>query len=271
MAATFAEQYSMIISKSLEQIPSLKPPIGLTIGTFDGVHLGHQSLFCSLREKVSSQGTVAALTFSNHPSELFNGHAPTLQLCTLEHKLKLLQAFGVDFVLLLPFDQQLAKKPFDLFLQDLKSHIGFSYLVLGEEASFGKNREGKPEAVKALASRLQFQVEYIAKTQMDKAPVSSGRIRKALQMGNFDAVEALLGRPYSILIDLEQCPLRNGSIPLSNLCLPPPGEYRIQVKTTQTTIACSAILNSNQLSFQYNCSNPIELKGLIEIFFLQNS
>lgn len=219
----------MIICRSLNEIPSLPQPIGLSIGSFDGVHLGHQALFQFLRNKVTDQGTVAALTFANHPSQVFNGHAPTLQLCTLEHKLKLFKELCIDLVILIEFNAKFAQQPFDLFLKELRQHLPFSYLALGEDARFGKDRQGTSDAVKTLAPLLDFEVKYLDKTLWKDLPISSGRIRKALQEGNLDEVASLLGRNYSVFSSLNK---RQGhyEIAASNLCLPPDGIYPMKVQ-----------------------------------------
>ncbi|MBS0652834.1 MAG: FAD synthetase family protein [Verrucomicrobia bacterium] len=256
----------MIICRNLSEIPSLPKPIGLSIGSFDGVHLGHQALFQFLRQKVSSDGTVAALTFANHPSQLFNGHAPTLQLCTLEHKLKLFKELGIDLVILIEFNAEFAKKPFDEFLKELKQRLPFSFLALGEDARFGKDRQGKPEAVKALAPFLNFEVEYLTKTLWKDQPISSGRIRKALQEGNLAEVSALLGRAYSVFSPLSNKEGRY-EVAASNLCLPPDGIYPIQIRGIELPLQSQAAVYNGTKTIRLDISinvpsiseNPIEI------------
>lgn len=256
----------MIICHTLSEIPSLPQPIGLSIGSFDGVHLGHRALFEFLRQKVSSQGTVAALTFANHPSQLFNSHAPTLQLCTLEHKLKLFKELGIDLVILIEFNAEFANKPFDVFLKELKERLSFAFVALGEDGCFGKDRQGKPEAVKLLAPLLDFEVEYLNKILWKDEPISSGRIRKALQEGNLAKVSALLGRSYSVFSPLSK---KNGhyEVTASNLCLPPDGIYPMTVQGIVPTLQGQAEVYNGTKTIRLDFSiktpslseNPIEI------------
>ncbi len=258
----------MIICHTLSKIPSLPKPIGLSIGSFDGVHLGHQALFRFLRQKVSSQGTVAALTFANHPSQLFNGHTPTLQLCTLEHKLKLFKELGIDLVILIEFNAEFAKQPFDAFLKELKQGIPFSFLALGEDACFGKDRQGKPDAVKALAPLLDFEVKYLNKMLWKDQPISSGRIRKALQEGNLAEVSALLGRSYSVFSSLSN---KNGryEVTASNLCLPPDGIYPMKVEGIVPTLQGQAAIYNGTKTIQldFSVKTPFLSESPVEILF----
>jgi riboflavin kinase/FMN adenylyltransferase len=256
----------MIVAHSLEKIPSPSRPIGLTIGTFDGVHLGHQALFRHLRNRIGSAGTLAALTFSNHPSELWNHQAPTPFLCTVEHRLKLFEKIGVDLVILLTFDAAFSKKPFNSFLQELKTYLPFTFLILGEGASFGKGRQGTPETVKALAPRLGFAVEYLPKTLEGSQPVSSGRIRQSIQRGDLAATTALLGRPYSIFATFsKQDEAYEAKLP--TLCLPPNGCYPVQVFDSHSTLSGEVQIVEKTIRLSLtDLQRPISEKS-IEILF----
>ena len=268
MATTLADEHWMIICQSYQAIPSLPEPmpepIGLSIGTFDGVHLGHQALFQLLRQKVSPKGSVAALTFTQHPSQFFNVHAPTRLLCTLEHKLELLKALGVNLVILIEFNAAFAQQPFDQFLKEIKQHLPFSYLALGQNACFGKDRQGKPEAVKALEPHLHFEVNYLDKMVWDDQPISSGRIRNALQQGKLTEVASLLGRPYSVLAPLV---VASGSLTMdtTDLCLPPDGTYSIRMGALQGEAVVSGKMNAIRLNFSTDPQLPSGSR--VEIIF----
>lgn len=155
----------------------------LTIGFFDGVHLGHQTLLKRLR----THPHATILTFSNHPKDLFNPPAPPL-LLPLSEKIALLKTYA-DEVIVLPFNHELANTPFDTLL----SQFDLSHLILGTGSVFGKNREGDEAAVRQYA-KGQFTVEYISKTLFEGEPISSSRIRKALASGNTNLAKQLLGR-----------------------------------------------------------------------------
>ena len=185
----------MLIVKELEEIPSLPHPIGLTIGSFDGVHLGHQKLLQELKKR---SATTAALTFSNHPAEVLSHRPLAPAITSLEEKLELLEKMGIDLVILLKFSDDLVKLPFDEFLKKIRVKLPFALLLLGEGAAFGSGKRGDEEAVKALARELNFQADYLPKQLIDGRPISSGWIREALSQGDLPLVKKLLGRKYDI-------------------------------------------------------------------------
>lgn len=156
----------------------------LTIGFFDGVHLGHQALLKKLKNHPHS----TILTFTNHPQSLFNPPPPPL-LIPLNEKIELLKQYA-DEVIALPFTLELAATPFE----ELLSQFELAHLILGQNSAFGKNREGDEEKVKLYAKENNFTVEYIDKLFLDGEPVSSSRIRKALANKNHQLVNQLLGR-----------------------------------------------------------------------------
>ncbi len=180
----------MLIISDLNNIPPLPQPCGLTVGSFDGVHLGHLALLRHLRGKIGPNGTLAVLTFSNHPAEYFG--RPVRLICSLEERLKLLKQAGVNLVILLEFNKELASKTYDQFLSEIHQKFPFSYLVLGKGSAFGYQRQGTEENIKKLN---YFNSDYIDKTTIDGEVVSSGKIRKYLEEKNMPAASKLLGRP----------------------------------------------------------------------------
>ncbi len=156
----------------------------LTIGFFDGVHLGHRALLKKLR----AHPHTTILTFSNHPQSLFKPPAPPL-LIPLEEKLTLLKPFA-DELIVLPFTLEFAATPFDQLLDS----FDLSHIVLGAGSVFGKNREGNEEAVRKYAEKKKIHVEYLPKFQWMNEPVSSSRIRRALAAGDQQLAQQLLGK-----------------------------------------------------------------------------
>lgn len=249
----------MHIITDLNQIPPLPLPVGLTIGTFDGMHLGHQALLHQLQQHTIG-GTQAVFTFSNHP-------IGTPQLCTLEHKLEQLRQLDISLVLLFSFNPQFASQPFDLFLTQLHQKLPFSYLLLGEGAAFGKDRQGTPERIKALSKTLPFTVEYLPKLLIQGFPVSSARIRQALQAGELSLVHQLLGRAYSVLAPLSS----NQIINLSSLCLPPSGIYDILIhlSSKENPVHGQGILSKETLQLEIKMPKPIISSNPIEVEFIR--
>ena len=171
-----------------EDIPKLEPPINFTIGTFDGVHLGHQML---IKELVKERS--ALLTFSNHPLSFFKPDLPIKELMTLEQKCAVFEKLGVDLVIALPFDKGLADLTYDAFVKKLRTRIPFTKLILGKGACFGKGARGDEKALTALGKDEGFETLYLDKKIVDGAPVSSMRIRSLIDEGNSKSAKKLLG------------------------------------------------------------------------------
>ncbi|MCP5509066.1 MAG: FAD synthetase family protein [Chlamydiales bacterium] len=184
----------MLTVTTIDDIPQkLDTPIAVTLGSYDGIHLGHQSIFKRLKQLGK---TSVVVTFSNHPSEVLTpGHIVQL-IYPPETKLKLIEALGIDLTVLLPFTLETASNTYDQFLLKLRQKLPFDYLILGEDARLGKGRTGTPDAIRALAQNQGFSVEYLPKLEKDGGPVSSGRIRKLLSAGAITEASHLLGRPY---------------------------------------------------------------------------
>jgi riboflavin kinase/FMN adenylyltransferase len=178
------------IYRFLTQIPTLKPPISLTVGVFDGVHLGHKAL---LKELTSNHGSSVVLTFSNHPSEIFNPGEKKQMLTTVEEKCALFKSLKVDHVVILPFTKEIAEMSYQMFLEQIHRSLPFHYLYIGENDAFGKNRQGTKEAIVAFAPTLGFSPRYVPKLKDGEEIISSTLIRKYLKAGKKERAEALLG------------------------------------------------------------------------------
>jgi len=216
----------MKIVHSFSEIPPFRKPCGLTLGAFDGIHLGHQHLIHRLRQKISPKGTLGILTFRNHPNHVLKNKAQPPLLCTFEHKIKLLEKLGVDMLIVLPFTEETAKQTYEQFLREIKQFFPFSFFVLGKGASFGKGREGDEPRIKALQNTMGFEVEYVEKLIYQQEAISSARVRESIQRGDFSSASAMLGRPYSIYSFLQKTEdPTQGFMDVKGLCLPPEGMY----------------------------------------------
>lgn len=223
----------MLLVTDLKDTPRLSEPCGLTIGSFDGVHLGHQALLHHLKSNLPVNGTVAVFTFLNHPSHLFTPERPVRLICPPLQKVKHLTDSGVGIVFLIPFTPKFANIPFKEFLTHLKMQLNFSSLALGTGAAFGRNKEGDETHVRKLSQELDFRIDYLPKVMIGNAPVSSGRIRSAILQGAFHEVQACLGRPYSLMGRLHE-EKDFFHFPLPGICLPPEGIYPIRLKVSST-------------------------------------
>jgi riboflavin kinase/FMN adenylyltransferase len=167
--------------------------VAVTIGNFDGVHLGHEHLLNILKNKGKQ---TALLTFSNHPITLLKPHIPYKPLFSIEHNIKLLEPF-IDHLIIVPFTQAFADQDYVAFVKKLKKHLQFSYLVLGKGSVLGKDRMGTQERIELLAKSLDFQVEYVQKISIDGQIVSTSNIKKALEQNHLEEACKMLGYNYS--------------------------------------------------------------------------
>jgi riboflavin kinase / FMN adenylyltransferase len=181
----------MIIAKQLQDIPPVPAPIALTIGTYDGVHLGHQYLFQELKK----YGTADVLTFSNHPAEVLNPHTAPPLIDTLDQKIRRLENNGIDLAVIIPFTTELSSLSYDTFLKQVREHLPFTHLILGEGAVIGNRGQGTEKNIRALAKELDFEAIYLPKFTLDGEVVSSRKIRQLIETGNFEQAFNLLGRP----------------------------------------------------------------------------
>lgn len=172
----------------------------VTIGNFDGVHLGHQAILRQLTDQAAATGLPAVvITFEPHPQEYFSPATAPVRLTRLREKLVALEGHGVDRVLCLEFDQRLAAMSAQAFIQDiLVEKLGIRYLVVGDDFRFGRNREGDFTLLQRAGSQYGFQVANTHTYIVDGQRVSSTRVREALARGDLELASRLLGRPYVI-------------------------------------------------------------------------
>lgn len=224
------------VIKRLQDYTSPRYPLVLTIGNFDGMHRGHCAVLKHALSLAEQEGEVVALTFCNHPSEVLRPDQPTKLLCTLPHKLRLLQQFGIDKIVLLPFTRYLAQHSAGSFVEHIRQFIPFSHLVLGHDATLGRDRQGDRTTMQTLGMEWGFHVHYLEEYRYEGKSVSSTCIREALLQGDFMQVEELLNRPYSIYASVvtgegkgRQLGFPTANLEVAKLCLPPFGVYAVEV------------------------------------------
>lgn len=177
----------------------LKNPV-LTIGNFDGVHLGHQTLFDRVKHRAQSlNGESVVMTFHPHPLEVLSpGNGPVF---ITEHarKLRLIESCGIDIAIVVPFSQEFAQMSAQQFVKHiLVDKIGVKALVVGYDYRFGCGREGNIDFLKDLGKKFDFDVEAVTGIKMDGKVVSSTAIRQFIKEGQLKEANSLLGRPYEI-------------------------------------------------------------------------
>lgn len=171
------------------------PPMAVTIGNFDGVHLGHQAMLRTLKRTAQEkQLKTLVMLFEPQPLEFFKGTAAPPRITSLREKIELLQGHDIDYVLTVRFDEAFRSLTARAFADLLKNQLNARSLVLGDDFRFGCDRAGDSNFLRGYG----FPIENLETVTIDGERVSSTRIRHALQAGDFQAAARLLGRPYSI-------------------------------------------------------------------------
>lgn len=176
----------------------------ITIGNFDGLHLGHQAVITQMVQKAKERNRpVVVVTFFPNPSRFFK-KTPSAEgsdayyLLTPGEKEDQLKALGVEQVITFRFDQMFASLSAEDFLAGLKDTLDFGVLVVGEDFALGKNRQGTIPVIKAIGQHYSFQVETIPQVKLSHGEISSTMIRRLLDDGAVAKATNLLGRPYMI-------------------------------------------------------------------------
>jgi riboflavin kinase/FMN adenylyltransferase len=201
----------------------------VTIGAYDGVHLGHQYVLGEVRRQAASAGlATAVVTFDRHPATVVRPESAPLSLTDLDQKLELLSATGVDRTLVVPFDQARAAESAEEFVAEvLVRALGARLVVVGEDFHFGAHRSGNVTLLTELGEKHGFRVVGLAlegDSGAAGAVVSSTRIRQLLAAGDVVAASRLLGRSHQVRGTVERGDGRGGpelGFPTANVDVPP--------------------------------------------------
>lgn len=212
----------------------------VTVGTFDGLHVGHQDVLGRLARRARDAGLHSVLvTFSPHPLELVRpGDAPPL-LTTHEEKLEVLAEIGLDYVAVVPFTRDVAALDAEQFVRRvLVDRYRMRELLVGYDHRFGRDRVGDADLLRALGARLGFAVDVVRPVQVGaERPVSSTLVRRAVAVGDLEGAARMLGRPYAVFGRVEHGAGRGRGLgfrtlnlapPPSRKLLPPEGVYAVR-------------------------------------------
>ena len=173
--------------------------VWLTIGSFDGVHRGHQEIINKLTAEAHKHGASAVVfTFYPHPATVIRGRDFPFYLTTPEDKARLMGNSGVDIVITQPFNRDLAATPAFEFMSKLHHHLRMRHLKIGYDFALGRNREGNPQKLAEIGLQLGYSLEKIKPYKLDDHIVSSSRIRFLLGAGLVEDAARLLNRFYSV-------------------------------------------------------------------------
>jgi len=190
----------MKLIRDLHNLRSLHRPTVVSIGNYDGVHLGHRRLIQALKERASELGAqTTVLTFEPHPHEFFSPKNAPPRLMRWRDKVEALREQGVDQVMTLRFNERLAQTSAEDFVEKLLvAGLGAQHVVIGDDFRFGRKRLGDLSLLTRLGSQLGFSVDTIDTCVVEGERVSSTRIREALRLSNFELASRLLGYSFSI-------------------------------------------------------------------------
>jgi riboflavin kinase/FMN adenylyltransferase len=221
------------------------PPEGgsaVTIGAYDGVHLGHRALLAELQARGRADGlSVVVVTFDRHPATVVRPESAPAQLCDLAQKLELLASAGVDRTVVVPFTEERANETAEDFVETiLVEGLGSRLVVVGEDFHFGHGRKGNVALLAEMGSTAGFAVEGVTLSTDQGvggaagAPISSTRIRSLVATGQVEVAATMLGRPHQVRGPVVHGDHRGGTelgFPTANvdvpegICLPAPGIY----------------------------------------------
>ncbi|MEW5726077.1 MAG: bifunctional riboflavin kinase/FAD synthetase [Thermodesulfobacteriota bacterium] len=262
----------MTVIRDLGSLNQQFPNPILTIGNFDGVHLGHKALFDLVRERAAAlEGTSMVLTFEPHPLRVLTGRKDPPLITLYDQRIELIQAAGIEVVVCLEFTLALAKiEPEDFVLEFLVGRIGVKELVIGYDYTFGHRARGNRDLLLRLGAAHGFQVHTVsAQPGQDGQIISSTRIRELVESGQVDKAPTLLGRYYRLAGRVIRGRDRGGRLlgfPTANLRLvdeliPKIGVYAVKVHHRGRTLDGVANIGHNPtfgdvgLSVEVHCFN----------------
>ena len=171
----------------------------LTIGVFDGVHLGHQHLIGKLTQQAATSNLVSGVvTFNSHPQSVLSPQTKLARLTTVEERARLLRGLGVEAVVPLGFSSEVAVLSAREFISLLQTHLRMRGLIIGPDFALGRGREGDASALQTLGQELGFTVEVVGPLLLGGSLVSSTAIREALSRGDMRATSKFLGRYFRL-------------------------------------------------------------------------
>jgi riboflavin kinase/FMN adenylyltransferase len=277
----------MKVIDKLEKTRKKLPYPVLTLGNFDGVHLGHQALFKKLISRARKMnGTSVVYTFVPHPLRVIAPERAPRLLTTYKDKIALIEKSGIDVIICANFTKKFAKITAESFVRDvLHNVIGVKEIIIGANYKFGKGRKGTPELLEETGKELGFEVTILDEIQKNDITISSSRVRALVAKGKVDEASAMLGRLYSvegIVVEGANRGKRLLNTPTANLLtanelLPKDGVYAVTVEINGKTYGGASNIGYNptfeEKKFSFE-SHIFEFSGdlvgkTIRVFFIK--
>jgi len=261
--------FTVNVYNSIDNFPGSANAV-VTIGTFDGVHIGHQQIIRNLRKLAAeTHGETVLLTFFPHPRMVLQPDDNDLKLITtMVEREELLRSFGIDHLIIQPFDKEFSRISATEFVRDqLMQKIGMKTLVIGYDHHFGRNREGSYKDLEEMAPVYGFRLEEINEQVINHIAVSSTKVRKALLEGDIDSANQLLGHRFSFRGKVVMgdkigrtlgFPTANIEIPEAYKLVPAEGIYAVQIRIGQQLkkgmlyIGTRPVVNGKSLRIEVN-------------------
>jgi len=190
----------MIIIRGLAALKERYKDVILTIGNFDGVHIGHQKIFRNVVERSKAlRGTAMAITFEPHPMQVLSPEGVVGVLTPFDEKARLMEFYGIDVLLCINFDREFANMMPDDFIRDvIVERVTAREVIVGHNYAFGKGKNGTTELLRRRGKKYGFKVRVIRNARLLGDVVSSSRIRNLIGEGRVREASQLLGRPYMV-------------------------------------------------------------------------
>jgi len=235
------------IYQCIQDFEAVARPI-VTIGTFDGVHLGHQAIFSKMKKEAEkTSGETVVITFSPHPRLVLYKDSVNLKFInTREKKIERLEKVGIDHLIIIPFTKEFARNSSEQFIADyVVKYVHPAKVIIGYDHHFGKNREGSIRLLEGLKKQFGYEVEEVRPLYVNGAPVSSTRIRNLLHDGNVKEANRMLGYEYAITGKVVRGQRIGHKIGYPTANLEIPNEYKLI--TANGVYACRVLLENRIL------------------------
>jgi hypothetical protein len=231
----------MMVHNDLKQLPEFKNAV-ITIGSFDGVHCGHQKIIQRVKELAQKvDGESVLITFHPHPRLVIYPKDRSLQLLTtIDEKVRLLERYGLDHVVVVPFSIEFSQQSADEYIVNfLVDRFHPKYIVIGYDHKFGLNRQGDIDFLRHYQKSHHYEVEEIPAQEIDDLSISSTKIRKGIQQAQIQAANKLLGHYYTLtgtVVHGQQIgetlgfPTANLEVTHTHKLIPPNGIYAVRVR-----------------------------------------